>query len=240
MYYDIYKTMDTQHYPPGTQEIYNSVSSRNLMMKNSNELESSEARGGGKGEPPVPPMDTITTFFSKKREYRSLSNFWEQDVIIIDDNCDKRLYQTGEHCFHGEKYIRLSQLCRDESRRLLLLNYGLKFKKPSLYSTSLVAKQMGGKRGLVLTSSELDLWNKISITVQKEICRFKRDNFQEVRDDLMKSGVSILIHPALRCRESDLKKRIWEGKAVIKDDGQITILGENRLGKIWMEIRNSE
>ena len=44
-----------QHYPPGTQEIYNSFSSRNLMMKNSNELESSEGRGGGKGEPVVPP-----------------------------------------------------------------------------------------------------------------------------------------------------------------------------------------
>jgi hypothetical protein len=35
----------TQHYPPGTQEIYNSFSSRNLMMKNGNELESSEGRG---------------------------------------------------------------------------------------------------------------------------------------------------------------------------------------------------
>jgi len=38
-----------QHYPPGTQEFYNSFSSRNLMMKNSNELESSEGRGGVNG-----------------------------------------------------------------------------------------------------------------------------------------------------------------------------------------------
>jgi len=36
-----------QHYPPGTQEIYNSFSSRNLMMKNGNKLESFNGRGGG-------------------------------------------------------------------------------------------------------------------------------------------------------------------------------------------------
>jgi hypothetical protein len=47
MIYNYFKVI--QHYPPGTQEIYNSFSSRNFMMKNSNELESSEARGGGKG-----------------------------------------------------------------------------------------------------------------------------------------------------------------------------------------------
>jgi len=29
------------------------------MMKNSNELESSEARGGGKGEPVVPPIGRL-------------------------------------------------------------------------------------------------------------------------------------------------------------------------------------
>jgi hypothetical protein len=39
----------TQHYPPGTQEIYNSFSSRNLVMKNGNELESSEERGRVRG-----------------------------------------------------------------------------------------------------------------------------------------------------------------------------------------------
>jgi predicted NAD-dependent protein-ADP-ribosyltransferase YbiA (DUF1768 family) len=179
----------------------------------------------------------MITFFSKKQEFRSLSNFWEQDIIIVDDNGNRRIYQTGEHCFHGEKYIRLSRLCGDETRRALLETHGAKFAKPSPYDTPTIAKQKGGKHGVMLTTSELELWNKISTTVQEEICRFKRNVYQEVRDDLAKSGECILVHPALRCRESDLKTRIWEGKAVVNADGQLVVLGENRLGKIWMDLR---
>jgi hypothetical protein len=44
-----------QHYPPGTQENYNSFSSRDLMMEKGKELECSRRAGGGKGEPWVPP-----------------------------------------------------------------------------------------------------------------------------------------------------------------------------------------
>jgi hypothetical protein len=44
-----------QHYPPGTQESYNSFSLRNLKMGKGKELESPEGWGGGKGEPGVPP-----------------------------------------------------------------------------------------------------------------------------------------------------------------------------------------
>jgi len=44
-----------QHYPPGTPEDYNSFSSRNLVMGKGTELEFPEGRGGGKGEPGVPP-----------------------------------------------------------------------------------------------------------------------------------------------------------------------------------------
>jgi hypothetical protein len=56
-------TSKTQHYPPGTQENYNSFSSRDLMMEKGKELEYSRRAGGGKGleilriseEPGVPP-----------------------------------------------------------------------------------------------------------------------------------------------------------------------------------------
>jgi len=46
------------HYPPGTQEDYNSFSSRNLIMGKGKELEFPEGRGGDKGQqrtPGVPP-----------------------------------------------------------------------------------------------------------------------------------------------------------------------------------------
>jgi hypothetical protein len=45
-----------QYYPPGTQKNYNSFSPRDLMMEKGKELEFSRRAGGGKGEPPVPPI----------------------------------------------------------------------------------------------------------------------------------------------------------------------------------------
>jgi hypothetical protein len=36
--------------------------------------------------------DGIVHFFSGKKEYRSLSNFWERDVIIGDK---ERVYESG-------------------------------------------------------------------------------------------------------------------------------------------------
>jgi hypothetical protein len=50
-----------QHYPPGTQENYNSFSSRNLITGKGKELEFPEGRGGGKGEPPVPPTIVLSS-----------------------------------------------------------------------------------------------------------------------------------------------------------------------------------
>ena len=178
--------------------------------------------------------ESVVTFFSGKHDFRSLSNFWEKDVII--DNDDKREYETGEHCFHGEKYIRLGRLSEDKTRKKELIFYGLKFLKPSKYKTCNEAKKIGEKSGLLLTSSELTLWDSLSIDVQIDICSYKYKTYEEVRQDILKSGQKLLVHPALRTSEENVKKKIWEGKAIIKD-GAIHILGKNRLGNIWMDVR---
>jgi len=172
--------------------------------------------------------DGVVTFFSDKKEYRSLSNFWERDVTIAET-----VYESGEHCFHGEKYRRIGELCEDEKRKKELLEYSSKFMKPSQYKTGTEAKKMGGKKGLLLTSTELRTWDSLSITVQKEICKYKYENYEEVRHDLKKSAGKILVHPAMRCSEEKLKTRIWEGRAVIRDE-KIVILGGNMLGNIWL------
>jgi len=180
--------------------------------------------------------NSVVNFFSGKKEFRSLSNFWE-NVVIIKDGDKERLYESGEHCFHGEKYIRLGNLIKDTNRKKALIEYGLKFLNPSPYKTGAEVKKMGGKKGLSLDKEELFIWNNISISVQKEICAFKIENYQQVKNDLLKSKSKILIHPALRCSEIKLEReRIWEGKAVIKD-GQVLVLGKNMLGNIWMELR---
>ena len=176
----------------------------------------------------------VVNFFYKKEEYRCLSNFWESDIVMGEEN---REYESGEHCFHGEKYIRLGKLCEDENRKRILIEYGGKFLKPSVYKGGNVVKKMGGKKGLLLSNVELGLWNDISVEVQNEICKYKKEKYEEVRGDLIKSKGKFLIHPALRCSEEGLKKKIWEGKGVVVD-GKIDILGKNRLGNIWMLIRD--
>ena len=40
-----------------------------------------------------------------------------------------REYSSGESCFHGEKFIRISKLCEDENRKRELLEYGRRFLK---------------------------------------------------------------------------------------------------------------
>jgi Nucleotide modification associated domain 1 len=72
---NVEQPIDRPHYPPGTQENYNSFSSRNLIMGKGKELKFPEGWGGGKGsevacdlnliarsamgEPPVPPIDRV-------------------------------------------------------------------------------------------------------------------------------------------------------------------------------------
>ncbi len=183
--------------------------------------------------------ESIVNFFSRKAEYRSLSNFWENEVQITD-NEEIRIYESGEHCFHGEKYIQLSKIeSIDENRKNILFNYGVKFIKPSIYKTCTEVKKMGGKKGLLLNKNELNNWINISCIVQKQICKWKVDNYEQVKNDLLKSGNKILIHPALRCSETKIEQTsIWEGKGVVRD-GKIVILGKNKLGNIWMEIRKT-
>lgn len=174
----------------------------------------------------------VVTFGSRKKEYRSLSNFWETEVCIIDGSIE-RIYETGEHCFHGEKYIRLGELSNERKQRLL--EYGKRFQKPSIYKTCVEAKKMGGKRGLLLNAGELDQWDRISIEVQNEICKWKYDHYEEVRMDLENSKGKILVHPAMRCSEENVRTRLWEGKAVVRD-GKVVILGGNMLGSLWSSL----
>lgn len=171
---------------------------------------------------------SIITFSSRKAEFRSLSNFWENPVVVSGIT-----YPTGEHAFHGEKYRRLGEVVEDPVRKLQLYEYAQKF---TTISKPADAKRMGGKRGLYLNDGEIELWNKLSVDVQIEICKFKLYNYPEVQNDLKKSGNAILLHPAMRMNAQKASQRFWEGAAVTVD-GTTTIVGQNMLGKLWMNLR---
>jgi hypothetical protein len=48
-------------------------------------------------------------------------------VVKIEDGEERREYDSGESCFHGEKFVRIGKLCKDEKRRGELLEYGSRF-----------------------------------------------------------------------------------------------------------------
>jgi len=123
-------------------------------------------------------------------------------------------------------------------KREKLLNYGRTFANPSPYSTPADAKTKGGKKGLMLTSEELQLWDQLSLQVQDEICDYKFENENEVRDNLCATKGKLLVHPAMRCSAADVVKRRWEGRVEVVD-GKIVVKGGNKLGEAWMKKRES-
>jgi ribA/ribD-fused uncharacterized protein len=161
------------------------------------------------------------TFFSRKKEYQSLSNFWERPVIL-----DEVRYYSGEVCFQAQKFIKVAEASHG-ARKRDLIEWA---RKISVKTDATLARKMG--RQFVLTPEELQVWNRASIQVQTRICRYKFENEEEVRADLRKSGDKILIHPC-RCNDEAIKSRIWEGRLI----GDV-VVGGNMLGKIWMEFRS--
>lgn len=165
-------------------------------------------------------MDFVT-FFSRKKEYQSLSNFWERPVILDDVR-----YYSGEVCFQAQKFIQVAEASHG-GRKRDLLEWA---RKISVKTDATQARKMG--RQFVLTPEELQVWNGVCVHVQTRICRYKFENEEEVRADLRKSGGLVLIHPS-RCSDEQIQGRLWEGR--LGKDGKV--LGGNVLGKIWMEFR---
>jgi predicted NAD-dependent protein-ADP-ribosyltransferase YbiA (DUF1768 family) len=179
-------------------------------------------------------MQGVMNFFFKKEEGRCLSNFWEC-LVRIEDGEEVREYNSGESCFHGEKFFRVGKLCENENRKRDLLEYGSRFLRGVCEKDGGTVKKMGRK--FILSEEELELWYNLSVDVQIEICKYKFENYEEVRNELLSSRGKILIHPAMRGREEKVKTRLWEGKGVVVD-GNIEVIGKNMLGNLWMKIRN--
>ena len=174
---------------------------------------------------------SIINFFGKKKEYQSLSNFSALEAFI-----DGFEYDSGEHCIQGEKYRFLGNICEDIKRKELLLSYSEKFRKGSVFGFGAAVKRMGGKNGIKLTDAETALWQTVCVDIQRQICEYKFDNYEVVRDDLFKSRGRLLVHPAMRCSDARVLCNMWCGRAKIVD-GKVEVIGKNILGVLWMELR---
>lgn len=180
--------------------------------------------------------EQVVYFFSGKKFLNSLSNFWACRIVVNNEDSSERVYESGEHCFHGEKYYRIGSACLNETRKNELLRHSSLFLEGS-GKTAAQIKRLGGKKGLLLNEDELALWTDISPEIQRIICDYKFSNYEEVRNDIEKSEYKTLVHPALRCSTEKVKTRFWEGRAIITEPGVVEIIGGNWLGKIWMNIR---
>tara|TARA_Y100000992_G_scaffold275303_1_gene218770 strand:- start:242 stop:787 length:546 start_codon:yes stop_codon:yes gene_type:complete len=176
-------------------------------------------------------------FFSKKKEGRELSNFYE-GVIVLEE----RTYGSGEAAFHGTKYMKVGDTMDDPTRKQELYEYAKKFELGQEFSSlpeNEIKKRGGkGKHGMKLGVNEIKKWEELCLDVQREICKYKYENDDDVRRVLNSTIGKVLIHPAMRCNREKVKSRLWEGRGEICD-GNLVVLGGNMLGNIWMEIRDS-
>jgi hypothetical protein len=122
---------------------------------------------------------------------------------------------------------------------LLLIEYGRKFEIGGEFGDldGNKLKSKGGKKGLLLSIEELKYWDRMSDIIQWKICEYKYENDDRVREVLCNSRGRLLLHPALRVSLEKVKMRKWEGR-VIEEDDEIVVYGGNKLGWIWMEIRD--
>ena len=176
------------------------------------------------------------TFFGKKKEGCELSNFYKGRVTV-----DGRKYSSGEHAFHGSKYIEISKELHG-ARKLDFEEYGKNFEEEGEFGMmegNEVKKRGGkGKCGKKLNEEEIRIWSERSVKVQEKICVYKVENDENVKRVLMSTCSKVLIHPAMRCSEEKVKDKFWEGRGIENENGEIVVLGRNMLGIIWMEIRN--
>ena len=174
----------------------------------------------------------VINFHSGKKEYRSLCNFYENHIFL-----DGIKFDSGEHAFHFMKYKLLSEDCEDYLRSNILREYSDIFSSPSILVKENDIKKAGGKKGLKLSDDEIMKWDEISTDIQEDICRYKLLNDLNVREDLKKSDNKILVYYALRCSTPNVQSKFWKGKCIIINE-EIIIIGGNKLGKIWMKIRD--
>jgi predicted NAD-dependent protein-ADP-ribosyltransferase YbiA (DUF1768 family) len=182
----------------------------------------------------------VVKFSSKSADtsVQCLSNFAALAVTIDDVR-----YSSGEHAFHGSKFLYCASKQTQSSERLNDLRERARiFVQPSSLNTGVNAKRAGGKSkryGFELTQDELAGWEKEAYRVQTTICRYKMNHYVEVQQALVENKSKLLLHQDNRAKSNTL----WGGRidpskrdkhTVTMDD----IIGQNKLGIIWMNLQS--
>ena len=175
----------------------------------------------------------IRTFFSQKPELRQLSNFAQIPVVV--GNIE---YPTGEHCFQAHKYLHAAEQCGKSARSQELYTYAEKFQSGgAIDPDGSAAKRAGGKEGMPLEKAEMNGWTGAAEAIQLLICRSKKP---QVRFSLLETGDAYLLHQDNRATDNtlwggripDLNEKLGKKRIATNE-----IIGQNKLGLIWMKLR---
>ena len=159
--------------------------------------------------PPPPPE--ILYFFSKEPENKEFSNFYETNFTL-----DGVEYKSAEHAFQAIK----ARTFGDET------HFGKILKAKSAQSAKSFGKKVSGFKDDVWTPEKKE-------GIMKQIVRAKFTQNLELRKKLVDSGDKILAN-------ADARDKFWgvgtsATTAIAKDPSKWK--GENRLGKMLMELR---
>lgn len=170
-------------------------------------------------------------FTYRNKEEGCLSNMSNHKVIW-----NKQQFTMGEAAFHYAKYFLISNNPSMTSvRSKELIDHANMFLASNGSYTGPEYKTFGGKskKGMALNDKELAIWSKVCDSVQKDICQYKFNTYEDVKKALIKTTGLVLIH-SCRTADSSMNKEHWCGR--MTSDGKI--LGGNTLGNIWMTIRD--
>ena len=173
---------------------------------------------------------TFVNFTYRNKIEGCLSNMSPHAVQL-----DGKLFSIGEAAFHYMKYKLVAEdVTTGAERKKQLLNHAAGFVGVSL--TGAEYKAMGGKgrTGMPLTQSELAIWYGVCDQVQVGICKYKLENYQDVKACLVKTTGVTLVH-CCRTPDSKMANEHWTGR--VMPDG--SVIGGNSLGRIWMSLRDA-
>jgi len=164
-------------------------------------------------------------FNSRMAEGRDLSNFAQLMVHINGET-----YFTGEAAFHCEKMKCVARHMPKGERRDRVLAHAEQF---LTVTDPAEAKKMGSKRGMPLSQEELEPWDTThAFLTQRGICNYKCRTYPQILELLKESKGRPLLHLDCRARESN----VWGGRV---DKITRKLVGQNQLGKIWMQMRET-
>ena len=136
-------------------------------------------------------------------------------------------YSTGEHAYQSEKFFHVSKYASD-SRQSALIHHAHKIKSAK---TPQEAKLLGSESSFQLTDIEIEKWNNEKEDIQEKICRYKYENYNEVKHILQNTTDYLLYNDNTKLNTVSY----WGGHINPKTK---RVIGKNKLGYIWMKIRS--